>query len=396
MKNNTSYRPTISACFLGYIVQAIVNNLAPLLFLTFRSDFSIPLSKITFLITFNFGVQLLVDLISPPFIDKLGYRSSMLLANAFCMAGLSLMTVLPSAAPTPFSGLIICVMLYAVGGGLLEVLVSPIVEACPTENKETAMSMLHSFYCWGQVAVVGLSTLFFTLAGISHWHILSLLWAAVPLADLILFLKVPVPELVPEDGKHRTYSSLFKDRLFIKLMLMMLCAGACELTVSQWASTFAEAGLHVSKTVGDLLGPMLFAVLMGTSRAVFGIFGERMDLRRFMLGSAVLCTACYAVISLSDNAALGLAACALCGFSVGIFWPGTFSLGSASVKNGGTLMFALFALAGDLGCQSGPTLAGETAALFGDDLHKGMLFAMIFPVLMLVLLLTDKKTHRDT
>ncbi|MBR1422937.1 MAG: MFS transporter [Ruminococcus sp.] len=393
MTKSGSYRSTITSCFMGYVVQAIVNNLAPLLFLTFRSEFSIPLSKITFLITFNFGIQLLVDLISPTFVDKIGYRASMLAANAFCIAGLSLMTVLPAAAPTPFVGLIICVMLYAVGGGLLEVLVSPIVEACPTDNKETAMSMLHSFYCWGQVAVVALSTLFFHLAGISHWRLLPLLWAAVPLADFIMFLKVPVPELSSENGQRQNYSTLFKNRTFIRLMLMMLCAGACELTVSQWASTFAEAGLHVSKTFGDLLGPMLFAVLMGTSRAIFGVFGERMQLRRFMLGSAALCTLCYAVISLSQSAVLGLAACAVCGFSVGIFWPGTFSLGAASIKNGGTLMFALFALAGDLGCQSGPTLAGETAALFGDDLHKGMLFAMIFPVLMLVLLLTGKRSE---
>lgn len=384
MTNNRSYDQTIYACFLGYIVQAIVNNFLPLLFITLRHSFGIPLSQMTWLITINFGVQLTVDAISPSFADRIGYRLSMITALGCSALGFISLSFLPDIMPSPFTGLVICVSLYAIGGGLLEVLVSPIVEACPTNNKETAMALLHSFYCWGQAATVLLSTVFFTLAGIENWRILAALWAVIPLIDLILFIKVPIAPLIKDGGKGLSLPSLFKDRRFILFIVMMLCAGACELTVSQWASAFAEAGLGVSKSVGDLLGPMGFALFMGTARAIFGKYGERISLTRFMSASTVLCLGCYLLIGLTDNAAAGLIGCMVCGFSVGIFWPGTFSLAAGSIKNGGTLMFALFALAGDLGCGGGPTLAGRISSLFGDDLHKGILCACIFPVIMLI------------
>lgn len=380
----SAYGKTIIACFMGYIVQAIVNNFAPLLFITFRREFDIPLSQITWLITVNFAVQLTVDAVSPSFVDRIGYRASMIIANSASALGFVSLSFLPDIMPSAFSGLVICVCLYAVGGGLLEVLVSPIVEACPTDNKETAMALLHSFYCWGQAGTVLISTAFFALAGIGSWRILAIIWAAVPLLDLIMFTKVPINTLISEGEKGETLPSLVKNREFILFAVMMICAGACELTVSQWASAFAEAGLHVSKQAGDLLGPMGFAILMGSARAIFGKYGERLSLKRFMSASAVLCIGCYLLIGLSHNAAAGLIGCMVCGFSVGIFWPGTFSLAAGRIKNGGTLMFALFALAGDLGCGSGPTLAGRLSALFGDDLHRGILCAAVFPAIMLI------------
>ena len=371
-------------------MQAIVNNFAPLLFLTFQAQYGIPLSQITVLITVNFALQLTVDFVSAFFIDKIGYRVSIVAAHAFAAAGLVLMTVLPEIMPSPFAGLLIAVICYAVGGGLLEVLVSPIVEACPTDNKEQAMSLLHSFYCWGSVAVVGLSTLFFALFGTRSWRYLALMWATVPLANAFVFSKVPIAPLIEDGEKGLSIKELFKNKMFWIFMLLMLCSGASEQAVSQWASTFAERGLGVSKTIGDLTGPMLFSVLMGLSRLIYGKFGGRIKLDSIMLGSGVLCIISYLIITLTGSSVLGLCGVALCGLSVGIMWPGTFSKASASIKGGGTAMFALLALCGDLGCSGGPTFAGMMASRFGDNLKIGMLCAIVFPaVLSLIVLIFD-------
>ena len=376
------YNRTIYACFIGYIVQAVVNNFVPLLFLTFQSSYGIPLSKITMLITINFGLQLLIDLAAIGFVDKIGYRASMLTAHICAASGLILLTILPELFADPFIGLLIAVMVYAAGGGLLEVLVSPVMESCPTENKEKAMSLLHSFYCWGHVGVVLLSTLFFMAAGIGNWKILAVIWAVIPLMNTILFTKVPMAPLMEEGDSGLTIKELFSKKIFWVFMLMMVCAGASEHSVGQWASTFAEKVLGISKTVGDLAGPMAFAVLMGLSRLFYGKYGEKINLDRFMAVSAVLCGISYVCISLVPIPAFGLIGCALCGLSVGIMWPGTFSMAAASVKRGGTAMFALMALAGDLGCSGGPTLVGFVSSRLDDDLRMGILAAVVFPVLL--------------
>ncbi len=384
MKMRMTYKHTIYACFTGYVVQAIVNNFVPLLFLTFHNTYGIPLSKITLLITINFGLQLTVDLLSATFIDRIGYRASAMIAHIFASGGFLLLTILPDRMSDPFIGILIAVMVYAVGGGLLEVLISPIVEACPTDNKEKAMSLLHSFYCWGQVAVVLLSTLFFSVFGITRWRIIALFWMLIPLLNTFLFSRVPINHLLAEDQKGLSPKELLQNRMFWIMMLLMVAAGASELSISQWASTFAELGLNLSKTMGDLLGPMLFAVLMGTARAIYGNFGEHMDLRRFMAISGVFCVIGYLLAALSANPVLGLIGCGLCGLSVGIMWPGTFSLATANIKNGGTLMFALFALSGDIGCSVGPTIVGSIAGPNGDALHTGILAGTLFPVLLLL------------
>ncbi len=376
---------------MGYIVQAIINNFVPLLFLTFESTYGIPLRQITMLITINFGIQLLVDLLSASFVDRIGYRLSIMLAHILAAAGLLGLAVLPELLPDAYAGLLISVMIYAFGGGLLEVLLSPIVESCPTDNKEKTMSLLHSFYCWGHVGVVLFSTVFFRMFGIENWKILTCIWIIVPAFNAFAFAKAPLAPLV-EDGEHgMTMLDLCKSRVFWLLMLMMMCAGASEQAVSQWASTFAERGLGVSKTVGDLAGPMAFAVLMGSARAFYGKFGDRIALDKFMIGSAVLCIMSYLCISLSPSPVLSLFGCAVCGLSVGIMWPGSFSRASASIRNGGTALFALLALAGDVGCSGGPTLVGYISSLASDDLKKGILAAVIFPVLLAVGILGLKK-----
>lgn len=388
------YQNTMYACFVGYIVQAIVNNFVPLLFLTFESSYGIPLSQITMLITFNFGIQLLVDLLSAKFVDKIGYRVSIVMAHIFAALGLAGLVVLPDLLPNAFAGLLIAVVIYAIGGGLIEVLISPIMESCPSENKEKAMSLLHSFYCWGHVGVVLLSTLFFWFFGITDWKILALLWVIIPVCNGILFCKVPIAPLIEEGETGMSLRELCKNRIFWILMLMMMCAGAGEQAVSQWASTFAEQGLGVSKTIGDLAGPMSFAILMGSARAFYGKFGDRIDLDKFMQASSLLCIVSYLCISLSPSPLFSLIGCSLCGLSVGIMWPGTFSKASAALRNGGTAMFALLALAGDVGCSGGPTLVGFVTGLASDDLKKGILAGIIFPILLIVGIVSLKKAKR--
>ena len=379
------------ACFIGYIVQAVVNSFVPLLFVTFQNTYHIPLSQITLLITINFVVQLCVDLLSAGFVDKIGYRASMILAHICAAAGIGLLTVLPEILPNAFAGILLAVVVYAIGGGLLEVLVSPIIEACPTDNKEAAMSLLHSFYCWGCTGVVLVSTIFFALFGTAHWKVLAWLWMLLPIGNMILFTQVPIYSLHEEGEKGMTMGELFREKIFWMLMVMMVCAGASEQAVSQWASTFAELGLGISKTLGDLVGPMAFSIFMGTARLIYGKYGDRMDLDRFMKLSTLLCIASYLLIAFVPVPAVELVGCAVCGFSVGIMWPGTFSKASASLKRGGTVLFAFLALAGDLGCSGGPTVVGFISSAFGNNLRIGIGAAILFPVLLLVALFAMKK-----
>lgn len=386
------YKSTIRACFAGYVVQAVVNNFVPLLFLTFQSQYGIPLSQVTLLITINFALQLAADGVSVFFIDRIGYRAAAVIAHICAALGLVGLAFLPDLLPSPFAGLLLSVLLYALGGGLLEVIVSPIVESCPSDHKAQTMSILHSFYCWGSAGVIVISTLFLKIFGASSWKILAAIWALLPLANCFVFTKVPLAPLVAEGGTGMHIGQLFRSRVFWVIMLMMLCAGASEQAVSQWASTFAEKGLGVSKAVGDLAGPTVFALLMATSRLLYGKFGAKIDLNKAMMASALLCVVSYLLIGLTNSPVLGLVGVGLCGLAVGIFWPGTFSTAAASLRGGGTAMFALMALAGDLGCSGGPTLAGAIAGAFGDNLRLGILCAVAFPALMILGILLIRRT----
>lgn len=387
-----NYEKTIRACFIGYIVQAIVNNFAPLLFITFQTTYDIPLAQITTLITINFALQLMTDLAAAYFTDKIGYRASVLIAHTMAALGLIGLAVFPSVVPSPFVGLVMAVVLYAIGGGLLEVIVSPMVEACPSEHKDRTMSMLHSFYCWGSVGVILVSTLVFWLFGIQNWRILAALWAIVPIANGIAFINVPIISMEESTGESTPMSQLFKIKMFWIFIVLMCCAGASELVISQWASAFAEKALGISKSLGDLLGPTLFAVLMGLSRVIYGKYGDKIGLDRMMILSCALCVIAYLMIALFDSAVIGLTGIAISGFAVGIMWPGTYSKAAGVMKGGGTAMFAFLALAGDLGCTSGPTFAGWTAAVFGDNLKVGILCATVFPAVMLMTLLMTRNS----
>lgn len=385
-----NYRKTLIACYLGFVTQAITANFAPLLFLTFHNVYDIPLGKIALISSLFFITQLVVDILCARFADRIGYRKCVVGSQLFSAAGLLGLAFLPEIMPDPFVGIIISTMVYAVGSGLTEVLVSPIVEACPFEHKEAAMSLLHSFYCWGSVGVILLSTLFFSVFGVENWKWLSCLWAILPLYNMFNFAVCPI-ERPTDEGEGMSIGKLLKSPVFIISILLMICAGASELSMAQWASAFAESALGLSKSMGDIAGPCLFAVTMGISRALYGKYGGKLDLMKFMIGSGSLCLICYLVAALTSMPLLGLLGCIICGFSVGIMWPGTISICSARLPSGGTAMFALLAMAGDMGGAIGPGIVGNISQSFGDDMQKGMLAGCVFPLVLVISVFAVKK-----
>ena len=391
MRKKLNFNHTVYACFTGYVVQAIIVNFAPLLFVTFQNTYGIGLEKITLLVTINFGIQLIIDLFSSVFVRRLGYRRTAVTAQCFSILGLVCLAFLPEICENAYTGLLISTALYAVGGGLDEVIISPVVELCPTERKAASMSLLHSFYCWGQLFTILASTAFFAVFGIENWRFLALLWAIIPLADMILFLLVPMPESEEESGEGLKLGELFRMKKFWLLALIMVCAGAAELCISQWASAFAQTGLGVDKTVGDLAGPCLFAALMGTARVLYAKFSDRLNAQNAMIASGALCIVSDLLAALSPIPALGLVGCALAGFAVGIFWPCALSIGASSIRGGGVALFAMLALFGDVGCTTGPTLVGMVSDAFGGRLNVGILFSLVFPVLLIVSVLLYKR-----
>ena len=380
-----NYRKTKTACYLGFVTQAIAANFAPLLFLKFHNDYNISLGNIALISTCFFFTQLLVDLFCAKFVDKIGYRICIVASEVCSAAGLIGLAFLPDILPNPFAGILCSVIVYAIGSGLIEVLGSPIVEACPFENKEATMSLLHSFYCWGAVGTILISTLFFLLFGMDSWKWLAVLWALIPTYNIYNFATCPIEHLV-EEGNGMGIRELFQKPLFWISVCLMICSGASELAMAQWASAYAEAALGLSKAIGDLTGPCMFAVTMGISRVIFGKYGDRIDLMKFMTGSGILCVVCYLLTSLSSNPLIGLIGCIVCGFSVGIMWPGTISISSKKFPLGGTAMFALLAMAGDLGGSIGPGIVGYITQAAGDNIRIGMSVGLVFPVILLVML----------
>ncbi len=385
-----NYKKTLIACYLGFVTQAIAANFTPLLFLTFKGSYGITLEKIALIPLVFYLTQLLVDLAATKYADKIGYRTCVVLSQLLSAAGLASMAFLPEVFSAPFTGILISVILYAIGSGLIEVLMSPIVEACPFENKEGMMSLLHSFYCWGAMSVIIGSTLFFSVFGLGEWKILTILWALIPLYNTFNFINCPIEHLV-EDGQSMGSRQLLKTPVFWLMIVLMICAGASEASMAQWASAFTESAIGVSKTVGDLAGPCLFAMFMGITRMLHGKFSEKLDLKKVMLFCGILCVCCYLLASLSALPVLGLAGCALCGLAVGIMWPGAVSLSSKECPKGGTALFAFLALAGDLGAMTSPSMVGALAEMAGGNLKTGLLAATIFPVILVIVLLLLKR-----
>ena len=389
-----NYGKTKIACYLGFVTQAIVANFVPLLFLKFHHDYHISLGNIALISTCFFFTQLLVDVFCAKFVDRIGYRVSIVVSEICSAAGLIGLAFLPDLLPDPFAGILLSVVMYAVGSGLIEVLCSPIIEACPFENKEAMMSLLHSFYCWGCVATIVVSTLFLSVFGMGSWRYLAVLWALVPAVNIYNFATCPIVPIVAE-GQGMGIRALARTPLFWIAVCLMVCSGASELSMAQWASAYAEAALGLSKTLGDLAGPCMFAVTMGISRIIYGKYGDKMELRKFMTGSGILCVICYVLASFSSSAVTGLIGCILCGFSVGIMWPGTLSISSKTFPMGGTAMFALLAMAGDLGGSIGPAVVGRVTQLAGDDIRAGMRVGLIFPAVLIVMLILNGRLAKE-
>ena len=389
-----NYKKTQLACYLGFVTQAICANFVPLLYLTFHNTYDVSFGMLAMISTCFFVTQLIVDFVCAGIVDKLGYRVCIVAAEVTSGLGLAGLAFIPDMLPSAYVGIIVCVIIYAIGSGLTEVLASPIIEACPFENKETMMSLLHSFYCWGSVAVILGSTVFFAVFGIDNWRILAIIWALIPLYNIYNFVTCPIEPLV-EEGKSMTMRELFKTKAFLLFIVLMVCAGSSELAMAQWASAFAESALHVSKTVGDLAGPCGFAICMGISRSLYGKFGEKVDLTVFMMASGVMCLACYLLAGLAGIPILGLIGCALCGFSVGIMWPGSISISSKILPTGGTAMFAFLALAGDLGGALGPYIVGNVSQAADNNLQAGVLAGIGFPIVLVISVLLIRKKYKE-
>lgn len=410
-KTANHFKSTVFACYRGYITQGIVNNLSPLFFVIFQNRFGISYVLISALILCNFVTQVITDVLAVRYVDRIGYRRAAVLAHFLAFFGLMMMGILPNILPVPYIGLVIATIINGIGGGLIEVIISPIVESCPGDAKASAMSLLHSFYCWGQVGVVLITTLLLRVIGEDLWFVIPALWAILPFYNLFRFLKVPLMPTVPEDERI-PLKKLFASKIFLVAMLLMLCAGASELAMCQWSSLFAERALGVTKVVGDLMGPCLFAVFMGIGRTLYGIWGERIHLSRALALCAVLCILCYLGTALFQNPMLSLISCALCGFSVSLMWPGTFSLTAAAYPKGGTAMFGVLAVLGDIGCSTGPALMGAVSGAISSSaavqnafpgltadqlgLKSGMLFCILFPALILLgIFLLNRFRRRD-
>jgi len=402
-----TYKSTLAASYIGYVCQSMVVNLSPLLFYTFQKVYGITISQIATLMTINFVVQLLVDALSIKFVNIIGLKRGAVIAHIFCAIGIAGLSVFVRIFSDKFLALVIATIIAAIGGGLTEVLISPIVEALPTQQKSASMSILHSFYCWGQVIVVLLTTAFFAAFGNENWAYIPVLWAIVPFVNIFLFSLVPVRQL-PGDGKFQI-KKMFSAKLFIAFVILMLCTGAAEMSISQWVSYFAEAGLKVSNAVGNLLGACLFAVLMGTARVVYALNGKKIDLVKSLMLSSMLCVMCYIVAAVCQNPIISLIGCAVCGFSVGIMWPGVLSLSASCFPMAGAPMFAVLALAGDIGCSLGPwgdrrvsdlvTKTGSISSFFKVHaiasvefgIKLGLLVISVFPIMMVAIIFGVRK-----
>lgn len=409
-----NYKVTLHGCYFGYITGAIINNLAPILFIVFQKQYGLSLSQLGLLVTLNFGTQLVVDYLAIRVVDKIGTRASVIVAHLFAMLGLLMLGTFPLLfSQNLFPFLALAAMTYAVGGGLIEVLISPIVDSLPGEAKASSMALLHSFYCWGQVGAVALSTLYLYCFGSDRWYLLPLLWMIVPISNLPRLSKMPLVPMVSKQ-ERMSFRELFTNKRVLLVLLLMTCSGASEMTMAQWSSLFAEEALGVQKVLGDLLGPCLFAILMGMGRTYFGIRGDHIDTKKALVATSALCVVCYLTASLSRVPLLSLLMCALTGFSICLMWPGVLSLAARAFPRGGTALFAFLALAGDLGCSIGPGIAGRVSdavqqlpaiqqiPLFAGmeaaqiGLKCGLFVSVIFPITMIVgvLALSTKPTEQ--
>ncbi len=376
-----NFKHTFRACFMGFFIQSIVCVFTPLLFVIFNTEYKISLPLITMISTVNFVVQFITDGFSIFFLQKIGYRKAGILAHFFAFCGLVILGTVAPRMPNMYLWIMIAVVLYSIGGGLLEVVLSPIIENTPSKSKSGTMSMLHSMFSVGSVATVLLTTIGLKIFGWQSWKYISVMWAILPFLNMIYFFFIPINE-GNENIEREPIWSFFRDRAFWGFLLVMMCGGAAEIGISQWASAFAETSLGISKTAGDVIGPCMFAVMMGVARMLHSRYPHLITLSKAIMYSGILATVCYLGAALVPIPFVALAFCGLCGFAVGIMWPGTLSLATRKYPAAGGTLFAVMALAGDLGCTAGPTAVGFVASIFGGNLRTGLLIGAFFPIVM--------------
>ena len=389
---SAKYIPTKIACYIGYIVQAVVNNFLPILFIAFNNIYGLGYEELARLMVFNFATQMVVDFITPKIVSKVGYKTGAVLSQLTAALGLFLLGVLPRIMDT-YTGIILSIIIYAFGSGLMEVLISPIVEMLPTSDKSGNMSLLHSFYCWGQAFTIIVTTILVMIFGYSRWANIPMLWAIIPFFNTLFFIKVPVIEPSIKTEKFKL-KHLIKDQKFLIYMVMMLCAGASEIAMAEWASMFAQQALGISKVIGDLLGPCAFAIFMGTGRIWYAAVSKKLDFSKTLIVLSILCFICYIVVAVCEIPLVALIFCAVCGFTVSISWPGIYSEGAREFPEGSSVMYSVFAMCGDTGCCLGPWVLGIVADSAG--LNMGFLSASSFSVIMIlaVLLLRKKRLEK--
>ena len=381
MTEKINYTPTKIASYAGLFVQAIVNNFLPILFIALQDVYKIGYEKLGRLIMFNFVTQLVTDILTPKIVGILGYRKCAIMCQGFAALGLTMLSFMPRIMPDPYVGIVISVMVYAFASGLMEVILSPMVEMLPTKNKSGNMAVLHSFYCWGQAVTTLVTTLLVSLLGYVNWMYIPILWAIVPFINMFSFIKVPIIEPEPE-RKSDSLKTLLSSPLFRCFTVMMVCAGASEIAMAEWASMFAQQALGVSKVVGDLAGPCAFAIFMGTGRILYARVSAKLSFRKTVIVLSALCAACYLTTALTGIPILALVSCAVCGFTVSVMWPGSYSAGARAFPRGDAVMFSVFAMCGDLGCCLGPWILGIIADI--KSLHAGFAVTALFPIIMLI------------
>lgn len=417
MGNPEHYRLTTISCFVGIFAQAVIINLAALLFMPLMRLHGLTYVQLGTLVAVNFSVQVGSDLVFSGLIDRIGFRRLVLPACLVGSLGLFLFALAPVLLPgRVFAGLLAATAVYSAAGGLLEVLLSPIVNAIPNEEKGAAMSLLHSFYAWGQMATIILTTLFLFLVGERHWQWMVGFWALLPLANFLLFLKAPFPPSVPEEHRLNMGDLILKPFCLLAFAAIFFGASA-EVLMNQWTSAFMERALLLPKLTGDLFGMCGFALMLGLGRAWHGKYGARFDISKALVAMSALAVLCYLVVALAPGSWPGLLACMVCGFATSLLWPGTLIVASERYPLAGAWMFALLAAAGDVGAGLGPWFTGwvvdhaiDTAAALrleqwlgigGEQaaLRLGILAGTIAPLLALLChwgMKRMRENHRQT
>ena len=406
-----SYKSTIAACYIGSFVQAIIVNTTPILFIPLREQFGLTFQQMGLLVLINFISQVGCDILFSNAIDKYGFRRFVVAAHGLAVVGLVLFAASPLLFDRPFAGFVTATIIFSGSGGLLELLLSPIVNAIPTDEKAGAMSVLHSFYSWGQAAVILLTTVLLFVFGRAWWQWIILIWTLVPLFNFFFLMRVPFAPNVPEEQRQGMDKILLKP-FFIAALATILCGAAAELCISQWASAYLEEAMRLPKVVGDVGGVCLFAVMMGVGRLFYGMYGKKINVSLMMLIGTVGAAACYITVALSGTAVLSLLACGLCGLCVSLLWPGTLVVASEHYPLAGAWMFAILA-AGDIGASAGPWLMGVVAeqahrlpflsglltqGMSPDQLglRAAMLVSALFPIIAFFCLRwMRKRTHDD-